>query len=217
MEMKMKTRISLLAGALIGFFLFACQGDQPENEVISMEELIGDYGNEEVTSFDTISTVDSVKVVGALGSFIQSELAAFDTSTVEEYHILDRFSFNTRQKIEFKSKEEVPYGEETMVRPRANLFYYAFKDTNSTKNAFYNWLDCFGSDCAMVKIDEELEAIKMPPAFALVYDTVIVAVDYRCEDAKYNWRDFEKELKNQFNEKPQYELKVACGGPLKWK
>lgn len=197
--------------------LVACQGEQPENEVVSMEELMGDYGETKQETADSLIVQDSLTVNGAMGPFIQQELLEFDTLSLDDFHLLDRFSFNSRKKIEFKSKEQVNYGENTRVSPRAQLFYYSFEDTSSTKNAFYNWLDCFGSDCAMVKIEEEVEALKMPPAYALIYDTVIVAVDYRCEDANFNWREFEKELKKNFDNEPRYELTVGCGGPLKWK
>ncbi|MGB1104801.1 MAG: hypothetical protein ACPG21_14415 [Crocinitomicaceae bacterium] len=198
--------------------LFAsCDNGEPQEEVISMEDLMGEFGDEIETNDDVALEEDTVQLAGPLGSFLSKELGKFDTTISDKFHLLDRFSFNTREKINFKSKEEVPYGESTMVTPRANLFYYAFEDTTKTKNAFYNWLDCFGSDCAMVKLEEEVDAIKMPPAYALVYDTMIVAVNYRCEDAEYSWNEFEKSLKQSFEQDPLYEIKVGCGGPLKWK
>ena len=197
--------------------LFSCNGNEPKEQVISMEDLMGEFGDEVLIEGDSTLSQDSIAVTGPLGSFLRTELETFDTSNSEKFHMLDRFSFSIREKVNFKAKEEVPYGENTMVTPRANLFYYTFSDTLKTQNAFYNWLDCFGSDCAMVKLEEDVEAIKMPPACVLIYDTLIIAVNYRCEDINYDWRGFEKNLKNSFEQKPLFELKVDCGGPLKWK
>ena len=117
----------------------------------------------------------------------------------------------------FVGKEDVPYGKTNMVTPKASLFYYTFKDTTATKNAFYNWLDCFGSDCDVIKLGEDVDAIKTPPMYTLVYDTTIVIVEYLCEHEKNDWGTFQDSLLNKFGKDYRYAINIDCGGPLKWK
>ena len=104
-----------------------------------------------------------------------------------------------------------------MVTPRAEFFYYTFNDSIKTKNAFYNWLDCFGVECDMIKLNEDIEHIKTPPQFALVYDTVIIAIEYRCEDQEFNWRPFQDSVISRFGKDYNYRMQIGCGGPLNWK
>ncbi len=50
---------------------------------------------------------------------------------------LDRFGAKTMEKWIVKNSET-----DSLV-----LLHYAFKDSLLTKNAFFNWLDCFGPNC----------------------------------------------------------------------
>lgn len=201
---------------VFSLLVLSCGGEPKEQEVVSFDDIMGETGEEVMEEESSVDTTVMI-LEGAVNIFINNQLGSFDTTNHSEFHPLDRFTFNQREKILFKSKTDVLYGSETMVTPRAELFYYTFSDTTKTKNAFYNWLDCFGSDCAMVKLNEDMDAIKTPPSFALVYDTVIVAVDYRCEDQNFDWKPFQDSIKAQFGKDYKYQIKVGCGGPLNWK
>lgn len=205
-----------IIGLCLISILISCNGSQDEPEVVSMEDLMGETGelNEEV-----IEIVDSVvaEPAGALGLFIHNQLGSFDTSITTESNAIDRFTYNQRSKIEFKSKTNIAYGD-IMVTPRAEFFYYTFSDTTKTKNAFYNWLDGFNNgEGDEVKLNQEANSIKTPPRFALVYDTVIVTVNYRCEDKEHNWSPLEDSIISRFGKNYNYRMEIGCGGPLKWK
>lgn len=197
--------------------LVACGSQEEEKTPVSLDDFLGETGQELDNEALEITDTIEVELTGAVNKFINSQLVGFDTSVITEFHPLDRFTFSQRQKIGFKSKTNVPYGKDKEVTPRAEFFYYTFQDTTKTKNAFYNWLDCFGGECDQVRLNENVEALKMPPLFAVIYDTVIVAVDYRCEDARFDWRPFQDSLLNQFGKKYNYQMRVGCGGPLTWK
>lgn len=196
--------------------LVACK-DEEKTNAISMEDFAGETGSleegQEIIQEDTIPVFEG----SDLERFVYSGLSNYDTISHQEFHMLDRFTYGSREKINFKSKTEVAYGSDAMVTPRAELFYYTFSDTTKTKNAFYNWLDCFGSDCAIVRPGEDVDAIKTPPSFSLVYDTLIIAVDYRCEDANFDWEPFQDSLISYFGKDYNYRIEVGCGGPLNWK
>lgn len=203
----------------IGFFailfLIGCNADKNNAEVISMEDFAGETGEIVQEVVDT-TIKDSVAIEGILNIFINNQLEGFDTLLHTKNHPIDRFSFNQKVKVEFKSKTEVEYGKDKMVTPRADFFYYSFADSTKTKNAFYNWLDCFGGECDKVKLNEDFKSLKMPPAFAVVYDTIIVVANYRCEDAKFNWKPFEKSIIGEFGKNYRHKFSVGCGGPLTW-
>ncbi len=206
---------SIIGLCIIGI-LVSCNGNEEKPEVISLEDFVGETGELEE---DSVVVEDTIAVIpaGPVGLFVHNQLANFDTSTTNEFHPIDRFTFNQRNKILFKSKTDVPYGDNAMVTPRAEFFYYTFSDTTKTKNAFYNWLDGFGEEGDPVKLNQDAESIKTPPRFALVYDTVIVAINYRCEDQKQNWRPFEDSVVSRFGKNYNYRMEIGCGGPLKWK
>jgi hypothetical protein len=197
--------------------LMACNGGEEKPEVISMDDFLGETG-EVIEEVDVVE--DSIIEVptGTMSLFVHNQLQSFDTSATDEFHLIDRFSYNQRNKILFKGKTDVPYGDNIMVTPRAEFFYYTFSDTAKTKNAFYNWLDGFNNgEGDEVKLNQDAQGIKTPPRFALVYDTVIVTVNYRCEDQKQNWSPFEDSIISRFGKDYNYRMEIGCGGPLKWK
>ncbi len=201
---------------LICFIAFSCGNETVSGDSISMEDFAGETGelvDENIEILDTIR----VDTSGILNQFFSSQLEQFDTMSHSKFNPIDRFTYNQKFKIEFKSKSDVTYGKDKMVAPRASFYYYSFADSTKTKNAFYNWLDCFGTDCQQIKLFDDSSAIKMPPSYIAVYDTVILVADYRCEDAKFNWTPFQDSLKAKFGSTARYELNVKCGGPIKWK
>ncbi len=196
--------------------LVSCATESEKGDVISMEDFAGETGLIENGSKDSTNS-DSTLVGGVLSDFISSQLGGFDTVSQTIIHPIDRFSYNQKMKLEFKSKVDVPYGKNQTVTPHADFYYYSFSDSTKTKNAFYNWLDCFTPECEQVKLNESFESLKMPPAFAIVYDTVIIAANYRCEDAKFNWKPFQDSIVLKFGDDFRYQFSVGCGGPLNWK
>ena len=200
---------------IILFLLVACKGQQEDRNAISFEDLAGETGEQEKDSLFVTNT-SAVELNSAYDYFVHFQLLNFDTISHTEFHPIDRFTFSQRKKIEFKSKTDVQYGD-VNVTPRADFYYYTFSDTTKTKNAFYNWLDCFGSDCQMIKINEDMQDLKTPPSFSLVFDTTIVIVNYRCEDKKFSWKPLEDSIISRFGKDYDYRLNVDCGGPLKWR
>ncbi|MFT5821041.1 MAG: hypothetical protein ACI8ZM_002290 [Crocinitomix sp.] len=196
--------------------LISCNGGREEPEVISLEDFLGETG-ERGQEVEIVEDSVVVMPTGTLGLFVQNQLASFDTSITTEFNAIDRFTYNQRSKILFKSKTNTAYGD-IMVTPRAEFFYYTFSDTTKTKNAFYNWLDGFNNgEGDEVKLNQDANAIKTPPRFALVYDTVIVTVNYRCEDKAHNWSPLEDSIVSRFGKNYNYRMEIGCGGPLKWK
>lgn len=201
---------------LILLFAFACGKDEPTETIIPQEDFLGEVGELEEDTTDTEDLVFAGEItpVDALAMTLEPE---YDTIALNEFHMLDRYESSTKRKLTFKSKKTVPYGETARLNPTAEVYYYTFSDSLKTKNAFYNWLDCFGSDCNAVSLNEDVDAIKTPPLTTWVYDTTIVVVNYMCEHAENDWQSFEDSLVTYTGKSYTFNIKVECGGPLKWK
>jgi hypothetical protein len=200
---------------LIG--LLGCNYNKKQQvDTISIEELMG-----KTESLDTSlneEVVDSNVVLESHIARLVTELQSnYDTLFSNEFHIFDRFGYHTGYKLKFIGKTNVPYGKSSMVTPIGNLFVYTFTDSTKLNNAFYNWLDCFGADCQEVKLMEDIKAIKMPPAFILLYDTTMVTLEYSCEHVQNDWKTFKDEIIKIYGKNYRYKIDVECGGPLKWK
>jgi len=199
----------------LSLLIVACQ-DNPKTETVSFEDIAGETGMEldEISdSDDSLKTFDN----SIHGQFEQAMSQEFEIDSISEFHVFDRYSSNESNKTSFKNKETVAYGESN-VNPVANLYYYTFSDSTKTNNAFYNYLDELSIDASEpIQIAKDVESVKSPPLYMIVYDTVIVTAEYMCEHKEYNWRPFQDSLKKYYGASPKYEVELNCGGPLKWK
>jgi hypothetical protein len=197
--------------------IYSCSSKKEQNvEIISMDDLMGD--STEQPSIIVEEKQDSVPILSTkIEKLLYALKPDYDTTFTNKSHVFDRFGFNTSYKLQFIGKNKVPYGKSIMVTPKANFFVYNFSDSVKLNNAFYNWLDCFGSDCQAVKLKEDIKAVKTPPSFTLVYDTTIVILEYPCEHEKNNWKAFKDSIVKKYGYNYRYRIDVDCGGPLKWK
>lgn len=202
---------------LLGGFFFACGSEAAEEEVMSMEEVMGETEDYSVDSTDQSMNSERADTTVS-GQFADSQLDLYDTTKHESFHLLDRFGYSSSRKLLFTGKEEVPYGKTNKVIPKAHFYFYTFSDSNKTNNAFYNYLDGMAveGEGGPVRLLEDVDAIKMPPMHMLVYDSTIVTIEYTCEAEENDWDSFEDSLISKFGDEYRYRFDVDCGGPLKW-
>jgi hypothetical protein len=194
----------------------ACGADEIDNSV-EFDEFAGQTGQE-------IEAVDSNLVDTNSGEDPQLErftdgLALdYDTASLISAHAMDRYSYSTVKKIKFKANYEVNYGKTQKVVPSAAFYYYSFPDSAKTNNAFYNYLVVIGEngESGPVKLNQDMDAIKSPPMFMVVYDTVIISAQYKCEHAENDWNKFQDSLLNAYGKTYRYLINIECGGPLTW-
>lgn len=202
---------------LIVLILVSCNEVQKQEvQTITMEELMGDVDGINLDSTNQ-DNVDIIQIDNSPFSYLIESLSNYDTALLNTGHPIDRYGFNTSKKIEFIGKENVPYGKTTMVTPKAEFYVYHFSDSLKLNNAFYNWLDCYGSDCNEVKLYENIESIKTAPSFTVIYDTTLISVKYLCEHKKNDWKAFQDSILNKYGDNYRYLIDVRCGGPLIWK
>jgi hypothetical protein len=213
----MKNLIRFILLLTLGLFLLACNSKEIENfEVISMDELMGDVDSKNLDS--TNFTVDSIPIESAnLTNLISALSHEYDTTLLNGNHAFDRYGYNSSEKVKFIGMQNVAYRKSNMVTPKADFYLYNFSDSIKLNNAFYNWLDCFGSDCNEVKLNKNIKYVKSTPSFTLIYDTTLISVEYLCEHNENDWKSFQNSIIKQYGENYRYRIDVDCGGPLKWK
>lgn len=198
---------------MIPLVLFlSCNKTEKNQEVISFEELAGSTGSD--------STAPSVVYTMPAGytpefaSFVSRELPAYDTIGHKKIHPMDRFGFSHSYKLDFK--EKIPSNQPAETQGfSASVYYYTFSDTLKTKNAFYNWLDCFGKSCAEIKPGQSSEELDALPSSAIVYDTTVIAIEYVC--GQNGWKTFEDSVIANFGKKYRYRFNTTCTGSINWK
>src|SRR5688572_21608872 len=208
--MRMKKNISLF---VLTTLLWACGTKEQEAELISFEELAGETGTEQNQAAP--AETDHYEQAPLFREFIQGQVSLFDTSQNIKAHPLDRFGFSSAMKLNFKHKAGA--GTPETGPSSASVYYYTFSDSLKTKNAFYNWLDCFGKDCDAVQLNKKMDKLSADPSITLVYDTTIVAIEYGCADARGTWKSLQDSLISTFGKSYKYRLEVKCNGPVEWK
>lgn len=198
------------------YIVFSC-GGKKEHEVISAEDFMGETG---IVENDSDTVVITPIIENDFDQFAANMVLDYDTALHTEFNMMDRFTFSTSRKLKFTGKKDVPYGSKgTMVTPIAEVYYYTFSDTLTAKNALYNYLDNMAveGEGGPVKLQEDVESIKMAPMWFIMYDTVMIDVQYKCEHEKNDWRSFQDSIIKVFGKDYLYIMDVDCGGPLRWK
>jgi hypothetical protein len=124
-------------------FLFAACGEKKKEVLRDMKELTPkserDYTQQKIEKVDTIYF--------GFNSFIANELG-LNVSGIkfnEAAMFPDRFEPKSTKKLILMQEAD------------STLFcQWSFKDSTQVKNAFYNWLDCFGEKCKSIKFGETI-------------------------------------------------------------
>jgi hypothetical protein len=127
------------------FFLFACKSEKKER----------------IVNFDPVKKIhlDTVtEIIQKPDSLLfwkqryQSDSVKINFDSLQASftrHFLDRF--NAKHII----KNKLFNGGDSLLH-----FRWTFSDTTATKNAFYNWLDCYGTACRSIKLYEPFKIEK---------------------------------------------------------
>lgn len=95
-------------------------------------------------------------------------------------HFIDRF--NAKSTL----KNKLYINKDSVIHLK-----WIFSDSNSKKNALYNWLDCFGQNCMSIKMFESFKSEKQN-VFIFINQRSLSLVASRQALVKENWMNFEK-------------------------
>jgi hypothetical protein len=119
------------------FVVVSCS-EKPSESGVTMDDLS--------SSTDKYDNIDSVEVKTKIESEKPKEsffLTAFDSLYKQaEWKKMDTFLFPERFGPTFSEKWILKLPQDSLL-----AFNYFFSDSLKTRNAFFNWLDCFGQKC----------------------------------------------------------------------
>ena len=164
------------------FVLFSC-GEKSKNEVIDMSEISpsSNRNYDDDSKPEEIDTIDygfNSAVVNELG------LNLSDIHLYEYPLFPDRFNPRTTKKL-------------VLMQEMDSTFFcqWSYRDSVATKNAFYNWIDCFGERCKSIKMYERANLQK--ENFVLfMSDTAIVYISSSKQLKYADWQTYFKKTKN---------------------
>lgn len=192
----------LLTSAIFSFS--SCEEGVNEEEAIDLEEFLPKSKKEYNYKQDTLKEVEE-HTPDSIELLIKSRIGTIDFISEDELrnnkHFPDRLDFTKKF-----------YHELMIDSSRNELVIWEFEDSLHTVNAFYNWIDCFGSKCKSITVGEEKWIYS--GSFQLFVDDkklIYVATDNKMNQKL--WADFfEPTLKNSWN----YHLYQPLKGKVKW-
>lgn len=177
----------LLFISIILFTLFSC--GEKENETIDLNDIIegSERYSEDSLNVDTkVDELDTISVF--LSDFKTHGIDVNQLKVVDEKYFPDRLGPVETKKFELQREDNT-----------FRFVQWKFIDSIKVMNAFFNWMDCFGSNCKSIFIGEE-RIFQTNPFHLLVNDSTLVFVE------GIESFDF-KEWENYFEQK---------GFPLDW-
>ncbi len=177
----------------------ACGGKQ-KDEVIDMKDITPhSTRNYDSTKTENVETSDygfNREVADSIG------LAIMEIDSVEDPFFVDRFSPRSQIKLYLQLKED-------------NILFcqWSFKDSVKTKNAFYNWIDCFGEKCKSIHFGQNVNFQK--DNFRLfMNDTSITYISSALKLSTKDWQAYLKSVSGV--EEWKLIIEQSTRGKAKW-
>jgi hypothetical protein len=146
------------------FVLFACQSES--EETVSYADISPSSTKNSTVKKDTSSAVLNEKPTKSL--FLQLTDSLFPDAT---WKVLDTLLFPDRFGANKSEKWVVMTTNDSLT-----FMQFQFSDSIRTKNAFFNWIDCFGTNCTSFKIGGNVK-IKNRNALLLVGNKQLVLIE----------------------------------------
>jgi hypothetical protein len=146
------------------FSLFACQSES--EETVTLSDISPSSAKNKDVKKDTLATDVDEKPIKSV--FLQLSDSLFPDATWKALDTLlfpDRFGANKSEKWILTTKND-----------SLTFMQFQFTDSLRTKNAFFNWLDCFGTNCTSYKVGGKVK-IKNRNALFLVGEKALVLVE----------------------------------------
>lgn len=127
---------------LVALTFFACQ--EKKEKVIDMRDITPhstrvDDGKSKVDKKETVDYGFDIMIGDSVG------IAVMEIDSIIEPLFPDRFTPRNKKKLTLQLKENPII-----------FCQWTFKDSTRTKNALYNWIDCFGPNCKSIKYGQKV-------------------------------------------------------------
>lgn len=176
----------------------ACGGNQ-KDEVIDMNDITPQAKHKDpiVKSEEKASDYGfNLTVADSIG------LKVMEVDSVEEPFFVDRFSPRSQTKVYLQLKED-----------KILFCQWTFKDSVKTKNAFYNWIDCYGEKCKSIHFGQNVNFQK--DNFRLFMNET--SITYISSPIKLSTKDWQAYLKSVSGvEEWKLIIEQSTRGKAKW-
>lgn len=132
-------RFLTICALVFGFV--SCQQEK-EDDVIDMRDVIP-----QSTPMDSKKTV--ISKPDTLGSYIDTSILSKLKLNVSSIRNIDMDLTPERLSPTSSCMYKMRYKSDSLI-----YLHWSYRDSIFTKNAFYNWLDCFGKKCKSVRLGE---------------------------------------------------------------
>ncbi|MBP5983088.1 MAG: hypothetical protein KA734_05155 [Fluviicola sp.] len=146
------------------FVLFACQSES--EETVTLADISPSSSKNTAVKKDTLASDLDQKPIKSV--FLQLSDSLFPDA---KWKALDSLLFPDR----FGAKKSEKWIL-TTTNDSLTFMQFQFSDSLRTKNAFFNWLDCFGANCTSYKVGGNVK-IKNRNAMFLVGEKALVLVE----------------------------------------
>jgi hypothetical protein len=184
---------------LLPLIIVSCS-ENKEDDVVDIHDVIPEQEEKPETdgqeSSDSLLALIDISMAEEAGISID-QLGAFDKPMFP-----DRFGAVRNRKLVLNP------GKDSLL-----FCQWVFRDSVLTKNALYNWLDCFGAPCKSIKINEK-KNFQRDHLLLFMNDTSITYLSSPSEIEMDKWVTFfeKKEKKQQW----RMVIKQKAGGKAAW-
>lgn len=175
---------------LLTFFVLflgivSCQQEK-EDSVIDMRDVIP-----QSTKQDSEKMVNTLP--DTLGSYIDTSILSNLKLNVSSIRKIDLDVTPQRLSPRSSCMYKMGYKSDSLI-----YLHWSYKDSVFTKNAFYNWLDCFGKNCKSVRLGESL-MMQREGFLLFVSDTSITYLSSQQPLKKEDWIAYFEEFSKRKN------------------
>lgn len=170
----------------IGLFItltLSVVGCHPEKpEVLDMSDILPEserYGEGNETQEDS-ADMDSMAQVRMM--FVSNGVEITDAYSIENSLFPDRFG------PESTVKYKLNYKGDTLLYCK-----WIYKDSAKVMNALYNWIDCFGTKCKSVYVNQNVN-MQRNPMKIMVSDTSLIFIESQLSMDFKLWDEFHEKL-----------------------
>lgn len=184
--------------SLVLLITAACGGNQ-KDEVIDMNDITPQAKHKDpiVKAEEKASDYGFNRTVAdSIG------LKVMEVDSVEEPFFVDRFSPRSQTKVYLQLEED-----------KILFCQWTFKDSVKTKNAFYNWIDCYGEKCKSIHFGQNVNFQK--DNFRLFMNET--SITYISSPLKLSTKDWQAYLKSVSGvEEWKLIIEQSTRGKAKW-
>lgn len=127
---------------VVASVFFACQTQKTPDEILTLDEVVSGSENTPLSQADTL--IPTVAINENFQEILTASKLEFDSVIpVDTLLFIDRYEVKSNYKYFLSTKKRTTF-----------VAHWEFENQALSKNAFMNWIQCYGAKCAALKIND---------------------------------------------------------------